>query len=89
MVFLLAFSLACSFTYFRYRDKPGPMAGVKVSPVGDGFSEILRAGEKLKMTLSLKSLVDSLSAKKTLTAKDSIALDSALDRLQSIQKSIK
>ena len=89
MVLLIAFSLAFSFTYFRYRDKAKPKATAKVSPVGDGFSQIFQAGEKLKMTLALKHMVDSLSARKLLSAKDSLLLDSALDRLQSIQKSIK
>lgn len=90
MVILLTASIAISFTCFRLRDQPKPMAlPVKVSPVGDGISAILLAGEKLKKTLMLKNLVDSLISKRPLTAKDSVALDSALDRLQSIQKSNK
>jgi hypothetical protein len=89
MVFLMAISLVFSFTCFKHRDKPKVKTTAKVSPVGDGFSRIIQAGEKLKMTLALKYLVDSLSAKKSLSAKDSLLLDSALDRLQSIQKSIK
>jgi hypothetical protein len=88
MVALLTASLIISFTFFRHRDKPKSMAvPVKVSPVRDGISEIIIAGEKLKKTMALKNLVDSLTSKKMLTAKDSSILDSALDRLQSIQKS--
>jgi hypothetical protein len=90
MVTLLVFSVFISFTYFRHQDKakskPFP---VKMSPVQEGFSAIIIAGEKLKKTMALKSLVDSLTSKKLLTAKDSLTLDSALDRLQSIQKSNK
>ena len=90
MVLLLTGSLVISFVFVRHSDKPkaGPVIA-KVSPMADGFSQIIRAGEKLKMTISLKRFVDSLSSKKNLTAKDSLALDSALDRLQAIQKSIK
>ena len=90
MVLMLVCSLPVSFFYFRHRDIPkAKTVTVKVSPVGDGFSAIILAGEKLKMTMALKNLVDSLSSKKTLSAKDSLLLDSALDKLQSIQKTIK
>jgi hypothetical protein len=89
MVLLMASSFVISFTLFRHRDKPkSKTAIVRSSPVEDGFSQIMRAGQKLKMTLALKNFVDSLSSKNPLTAKDSLKLDSALDRLQSIQKSI-
>ena len=90
MVLILVCSLPVSFFYFRHRDIPkAKTVTVQVSPVGDGFSAIILAGEKLKMTMALKNLVDSLSSKKTLSAKDSLLLDSALDKLQSIQKTIK
>lgn len=87
MVAVLAASLFVSFTFFRQRDKPksNPVP-VRVSTVRDGITEIIIAGEKLKKTMALKTLVDSLTSKKTLTSKDSLVLDSALDRLQSIQK---
>jgi hypothetical protein len=90
MAVLLAGSLFISFTYFRHREPAKKVVrAVQVSPVGDGIAEILRAGERLRMTLQLKHFVDSISSKKSLSAADSLALDSALDRLQSIQKSIK
>lgn len=90
MIFLLSASLIVSFTFFQHRDKPKQnTAKVKLNPMSDGFSAIMRASEKLRMTLQLKTVVDSLSSKKTLTAKDSLILDSALDKLQSIQKTIK
>src|SRR4051812_7991211 len=90
MVGLLSAALIISFTFSRHKEipksKPVP---AKLSPVRDGFSEIMIAGGKLKMAMNLKHLVDSLSSKKSLTAKDSLILDSALDKLQSIQKTIK
>lgn len=90
MVAALSSSLIISFTFFRHRDEPkSKPVEAKVSPVRDGFSEIIIASEKLKMTIALKSLVDSITSKKTLTSKDSLTLDSALDRLQSIQKTNK
>ena len=89
MVFLLITSVIISFAFFRHREPAKKIAAVKVSPVGDGLNEILRAGERLRISLQLKHFVDSISLKKSLTAADSLALDSALDRLQTIQRSIK
>ena len=89
MVTLLAGSVLVSLTFFRHRVPPKAPVIARPSPAQDGLSQIIRAGEKLKLTLQLKRLVDSLSERKTLTARDSLLLDSALDRLQSIQKTIK
>jgi hypothetical protein len=90
MVFLMTASIIVSFTVLRHHEPPKTKpVRAKISPVQDGLSQIIQAGEKLRTTLQLKRLVDSLSERKTLTAKDSLVLDSALDRLQSIQKTIK
>jgi hypothetical protein len=90
MVFLMAASIVITLTLFRHHEPPkSKPVKAKISPVQDGFSQIIQAGEKLRTTLQLKRLVDSLSERKTLSAKDSLVLDSALDRLQSIQKTIK
>lgn len=90
MVVLLSASLIISFTFFRHKAIPGSKpVPAKLSPVRDGLSEIMIAGAKLKIAMDLKNLVDSLSSKKSLTARDSLMLDSALDKLQSIQKTIK
>jgi len=79
-------SLVLSFTVFRHPEKVVAEKKKAVNPVGEGFDRILRASEQLRQTIALKRLVDSISSKKTLTAKDSTALDSALDRLREISK---
>lgn len=90
MVTLLLLSVSFSFFYYKRETKPARhVEKLKVQPLNNGFDQILRAGEKLRATLRLKHVVDSITAKKTLTAKDSLTLDSALDRLQFLQKSLK
>jgi hypothetical protein len=87
MIILLLTSAALSFTLFRNREKPNPVAAKAViNPVSDGFSRIMDAANGIKETLALKKLVDSLSSKKELNARDSLRLDSALDRLKVITK---
>ena len=87
MLLLMLISAVLSFTLFRH---PAPVqhktAQQKMSPVQDGFSQILEAAGKIRETLKLKHLVDSISAKKQLTGTDSTLLDSALDRLQQVNK---
>ena len=86
MVVLMLVSAALSFTVFRQKENPDAVAAsVKTPrPVEDGFSEILKATGQLQETLGLKHLIDSLTARKVLTARDSLLLDSALERLQHI-----
>jgi hypothetical protein len=86
MIVLLITSLLLSFTVFRQPEKVTPVQKKAINPVGEGFDRILRASEQLRETITLKRLVDSISSKKLLTGKDSIALDSALDRLREINK---
>jgi hypothetical protein len=90
MVAVMLVSMALSFTLFRH---PGAIktsrSPQKVSPVQDGFSQILQATGKIRETLRLKHLVDSISAKKGLSGADSILLDSALNQLQRIHSSKK
>ena len=85
MIVLLLLSAVLSFTVFRHPDSK-PKAAVKehADPVGEGFSRIMMATGELRQTLQLKHTVDSLSAKKQLTSADSLALESALDRLRII-----
>jgi hypothetical protein len=54
--------------------------------VEDGFSRIMQAAGQLKETLKLKTTVDSLAARKSLTRADSLLLDSALSRLQQLHQ---
>jgi hypothetical protein len=85
MVSLMTASLVLSFTLFRHpKVVAAAVQPAKVNPVQDGFSEIMQATAKIRTTLRLKHLVDSISTKKQLSAADSIALDSALSQLQRI-----
>ena len=85
MVSLMAASVILSFTLFRHPGVVTPKVQPgKVSPVQDGFSEIMQATGKIRVTLRLKHLVDSISEKKQLSGADSVVLDSALSQLQRI-----
>lgn len=89
MIFLMALSIVLSFTIFRHPDRKQPVAVSKVSPVEDGFSQILQAAGNIRATMQLKRMVDSLTAKKLLSGRDSILLDSALSRLAEIHQTLK
>jgi hypothetical protein len=90
MVVLMTASLVMTFTVFRHPEqKTMPVPKITIQPLHDGFDQILRAGAQLKETIRLKKIVDSISAKKRLTASDSIALVRALDSLQKIHPSLK
>jgi hypothetical protein len=89
MIFLLALSFVLSFTVFRKPEKANVTVVKKVNPVEDGFSQILQATGNIRETMKLKKLVDSLTAKRQLSAKDSTLLDSALSRLSKIHQSLK
>jgi len=85
MVLLLALSIVLTFTLFRHPDqKKQPELKTTVHPLHDGFDQILQAGAQLKETIRLKKTVDSISAKKHLSANDSIGLVQALDSLRKI-----
>jgi hypothetical protein len=92
MIFLMVISLALSFTVFRLRDAPvkaAVAARQKVPvPVTNDFSRIIQAGAALKETIVLKRLIDSVTAKPALTRSDSLALETALDRLQQLNKNL-
>jgi hypothetical protein len=81
MIALLLFSFILSFTVFREAGQPVSSVTHQVHPVNNGFDRILQATGQIRETLRLKALVDSLSVRKTLSARDSMLLDSALDRL--------
>lgn len=87
MVFLMAVSMVLSFTVFRHPEEFRQLApGLKetVAPVHEGFDQILEATAKIKETLRLKHLVDSITNRRSLTQADSTALDTALSQLQRI-----
>jgi hypothetical protein len=99
MVTLMLVSVGLSLTVFRYRPPAvkhvAVGTGIKkppkssLSPVTDGFGQILRIGDEIKETIALKKIVDSLTTKKSLTQQDSITLEKALDRLQIIKQQLK
>jgi len=84
MVALMAVSLVLSFTVLRHRvPARTPVQAQKQSgPIQDGFAQIMVTAGEIRQTLSLKHLVDSITAKKQLNQADSILLDSALSQLQ-------
>jgi len=87
MVFLMAVSMVLSFTVFRRPEEfrqPAPGLRESVAPVHEGFDQILEATAKIKETLRLKHLVDSITSRRSLTQADSTALDTALSQLQRI-----
>ena len=89
MICLLVLSFGLSFTVFRHPETVKVAAVKKVSPLENGFSQIMQATGNIRETIRLKKLVDSLSAKKELTTADSTLLDSALDRLSRIHQTLK
>jgi len=87
MVALMLASVILAFTLSRHHKPARPLVvKQQVSPIQDGFSQIMQAAEKIRETLRLKHLVDSISAKKLFTTADSAALDTALDRLRQLRK---
>jgi hypothetical protein len=82
MVINIVLSVILVTTVFKRH--PPPAKHIIVSAPG-GLDQILQTGEKLKKTISLKRTIDSLSAKKSLSEKDSVLLDSALDQFQKLK----
>ena len=86
MVINIVLSVALSFTVFRQHAPPPKVVKPQANPVSTGFDQILRTGEKLKRTIGLKRQIDSLTAKKQLSASDSLALEKALDTIQKLNQ---
>jgi hypothetical protein len=87
MVISICISTVLSFFVFRTKKEPPKNKQQTLSsPAVNGFEQILETGKKLKETIYLKRQIDSLSGKKELTAADSLKLESALDRLQVLNK---
>ena len=86
MVINIVLSVALSFTVFRQHAPPPKVVKPQANPVSTGFDQILRTGEKLKRTIGLKRQIDSLTAKKQLSAADSLALEKALDTIQHLNQ---
>jgi len=89
MIALLLISFILSFTVFRHPEKFAVAEHSRPDVVSDGFSQIMEATAKLNETIVLKRSVDSMTAKKTLSAADTVLLDSLLNRLQRNRKPTK
>jgi hypothetical protein len=93
MILAMLLSVGLSFTVFRNREQKVRVkqsAGNARGATGcGGFAQILEAGLELKQTLMLKKQVDSILAKGSLNKADSAALEKALERLQTWNKSLK
>ncbi|MDT3401283.1 hypothetical protein [Mucilaginibacter terrae] len=86
MVVLMAVSLILSFTLFREREKESDLKAGQLAPVSDGFGQLLETTGKIRETISLRQVIDSLSAKSSLAARDSLRLNAALDRLRKLSQ---
>ena len=86
MVINIVLSAVLSFTVFRHHAPPPKVVKPQANPVSTGFDQIIRTGEKLKRTITLKRQIDSLTAKKTLSSADSLALEKALDTIQHLNQ---
>jgi hypothetical protein len=85
MVAGIVLSAVLSFTVFR-QHAPPKVVKPQPNPVSAGFDQIMRTGEKLKRSIGLKRQIDSLTAKKQLSAADSLALEKALDTIQKLNQ---
>ena len=86
MVINIVLSVVLSFTVFRHHAPPPKVVKPQANPVSTGFDQIMRTGEKLKRSIALERQIDSLTAKKQLSAADSLALEKALDTIQHLNQ---
>ena len=86
MVINIVLSAVLSFTVLRHHAPPPKIVKQQANPVSTGFDQIMRTGEKLKRSIALKRQIDSLTAKKQLSAADSLALEKALDTIQKLNR---
>ena len=89
MVINISLSIVLVATVFRRKDEPAKKPAVQLSPVSDGFDQLLAAGHRLKTVIALKKQVDSLVHKKQPNAADSAQLLRDLDSLQHLQIHLK
>ena len=89
MVINISLSIVLVSTVFRRKEEPAKKHAVELSPVSDGFDQLLAAGHRLKTVIALKKQVDSLVHKKQPNAADSAQLLRDLDSLQHLQIHLK
>ena len=90
MVILMLSSFALSFLFFQ-KAKPKSLvvqtqapAHKMSAPVQDGFGQIIQKGQELKDAIALKSHIETLLAKDSLSSNDSVALGKAIDALHDL-----
>lgn len=88
MVFLLALSAVLSFTLFREQEPKRALSRQDAAGLSRGFNMIIGTTANLQRTIMLKQAIDSLSAKGKLNHADSMTLNTALDSLAALQKSL-
>jgi hypothetical protein len=89
MVINISLSIVLVATVFRRKEEPAKKPTMQLSPVSDGFDQLLAAGHRLKTVIALKKQVDSLVHKKQPDAADSATLMRDLDSLQHLQIHLK
>ena len=89
MVINISLSIILVRTVFRPKGEPKKAPVLKsASPLSGGFDQIMRVGNALRVTISLKKQVDSLAHQKILSKADSAVLLKDLDSLQHIRVSL-
>lgn len=84
MILLMIGSAISSFLFLQTK-KPVPQKAKSASevtvPVKNGFGQILEKGLALQEAVELKTQIEMLIAKDSLTSIDSVSLEKAIDRL--------
>ena len=87
MISMLVLSAGLSFTILR-KNVPAEkkIGNTSVNVVHDGFDQISTTATAIRQTIRLKQTIDSLTAKKNLSKRDSALLDSDLIKLEQLNK---
>ena len=89
MVINISLSVILVTTVFRPKGEPKKAPVLKITgPMTGGFDQIMRMGDALRVTISLKKQVDSLTRQTILSKTDSAVLLKDLDSLQHIRFAI-
>ena len=90
MTCCILLSAGLSFTILRNKEPADKdLKSRNVNLVNDGFNQITATANAIRQTIQLKQQIDSLSAKKALSKKDSDNLEYDLDQLRHLNQSSK
>lgn len=87
MVVLIMISFVLSILLFRKEKPKSKTANVSpktAAPMQDGLGQIMQKAYALKEAITLKTQIETLITKDSLTAQDSIVLGKAIDRLHNL-----